>query len=122
MTPGQALKQAIHVARARTELTADTQLARKAGVHYDTLMNWYGDKTVPRPAEVKRVADALGIPYSDLMAAYEGTDPAPQPLQDAIRDLITELRLGRQQQADATLALLQALESIVTRGRISSSQ
>jgi hypothetical protein len=60
LSGGQALKQAIHVARARTDLTSDMGLARRAGVSYDTFMNWFGDKTVPRPHEVKKVADVLG--------------------------------------------------------------
>ena len=51
-------------------------------------MNWFGDKTVPRGAELQKVARALGIGYSNLEAAYEGRDPEPQPLQDAIRDLV----------------------------------
>jgi hypothetical protein len=45
LSGGLALKQAIHVARARTELTSDRQLATRAGVSYDTFMNWFGDKT-----------------------------------------------------------------------------
>lgn len=110
---GKALKQAIHVARARAEITSDVQLALRSGVSYDTFMNWFGDKTTPRPAEVKRVADVLGVSYGDLIAAYEGRDPQPQPLQDAIRELIEELRLSRAQQDEATLALLRALAAVV---------
>lgn len=89
---GKALKRAIHVARARAGLTSDVQLSVQAGVHYDTLMNWYGDRTVPRPAEVKKVATVLGVPYGDLMAAYDGTDPEPKPVQDALVDLANVLR------------------------------
>lgn len=112
---GAAIKQAIHVARAKAGITSDVQLAARSGVSYDTFMNWYGDKTTPRPAEVKRVADTLGISYGDLIAAYEGRDPEPQPLQDAIRDLIVEMRLSRAQQDEATLALLRALGAVVRR-------
>ncbi len=89
---GKALKQAIHVARAKTDMTSDMELARRAHVSYDTLMNWYGDKTTPRPHEVKKVADILGVSYGDLLAAYDGSDPEPQPLQDAIAELVTEIR------------------------------
>jgi transcriptional regulator with XRE-family HTH domain len=109
---GQALKQAIHVARARTDMTSDTQLAIRAGVSYDTFMNWFGDKTTPRPAEVKKVADALGIRYAELMAAWEGRPIDPPPLQDAIRELVEELRLSRIQQHEATIALMQAVGSL----------
>lgn len=89
---GKALKQAIHVARARTDMTSDVELARRAHVSYDTLMNWYGDKTVPRPHEVKKVGDVLGVSYSDLIAAWEGKDPEPPPLQEAIAELVVEIR------------------------------
>lgn len=89
---GPALKRAIHVARARTDMTSDMELARRAHVSYDTLMNWYGDKTVPRPHEVKKVGDVLGVSYGDLIAAWEGKDPEPPVLVDKIDELITEIR------------------------------
>ena len=89
---GKALKRAIHVARARTDMTSDMELARRAHVSYDTLMNWYGDKTVPRPHEVKKVGDVLGVSYSDLIAAWEGKDPEPAALVDKIDELVVEIR------------------------------
>jgi transcriptional regulator with XRE-family HTH domain len=99
---GRALKQAIHVARARAGILYDTDLAVRAGVSYDTLMNWYGGRTRPRGKEMQRVASTLGVPYASLEAAYEGRDPEPQPLQDAVRDLtgavrelVTEMREDR---------------------------
>lgn len=116
---GTALKRAIRVARARTDITSDMELSRQAGVHYDTLMNWYGNRTTPRPFEVKKVAAVLGIPYGDLMAAWEGYDPEPPPLQDAVRELVGEMRalvaesrLARAQQDEATMALLRALGAL----------
>jgi hypothetical protein len=116
---GAALKRAVRVARARTEITSDMELARRASVHYDTLMNWYGDRTTPRPFEVKKVAAVLGVPYGDLMAAWEGYDPEPPPLQDAVRELVGEMRaliaesrLARAQQDEATMALLRALGAL----------
>jgi transcriptional regulator with XRE-family HTH domain len=114
---GQALKQAIHVARARAGITSDMELSRRADVSYDTFMNWYGDKTLPRGHEIKKVADALGVPYGDLMAAYEGRDLEPPPLQDAIRELIEEMRLTRAQQHEATDAILSALAAVLHPGR-----
>lgn len=86
-----------------------------AGVSYDTLMNWYADRTTPRPTEVRRVALALGARFADLMAAYDGTEPEPVPLQDAIRELVGELREQRAQQEVATLALLRAVNALMTR-------
>jgi hypothetical protein len=121
---GAALKQAIHVARARAGITSDMQLALQAHVHYDTFMNWYGDRTVPRPAELKKVADVLGISYGDLMGAYEGRDPEPQPLQDALRELVeavralvAESRLSRATQVESTEALLRAVAAVVPPDR-----
>lgn len=125
LTGGQALKQAIHVARARTDYTSDMQLAIAAGISYDTFMNWFGDKTTPRPAEVKKVADALGIRYDNLMAAWEGRPIEPPPLHEAIADLVSEIRqsieesrLARAQQHEATLELMRAVGSLGAGGRV----
>lgn len=117
LTGGQGLKQAIHIARARTEITSDVELSRRAGVSYDTLMNWYGNKTTPRGHELKKVADVLGVRYVELMDAWEGRASEPPPLQEAIRELIAEMRLSRAQQDEATLAILQALAALVPPGR-----
>jgi hypothetical protein len=119
---GPALKRAIHIARARTDITSDMELARRADVHYDTLMNWFGDRTTPRPFEVRKVAAVLGVPLQDLMGAWEGYDPEPPPLQDAVRELVGEMRalvaesrLARAQQDEATMALLRALGALAHR-------
>ena len=90
---GQRIRHEIHVARARnTELTSDSALALAAGVHYDTLMNWYSGKTMPRPFHVRKVATILQVPYSELLAAYEGTAPPDQPLHVAVAELVAEIR------------------------------
>lgn len=96
---GPALKRAVHVARARAGIASDAELANTAGVHYDTLMNWYAGRTVPRPAEVRKVAEALGVPYGDLLAAYDGRAPEPPALHESIERLVLELRESRRQQA-----------------------
>lgn len=88
---GARLKQAIHVARARANILYDTDLAVRAGVHYDTLMNWFSGKTVPRGSELRKVGQVLGVAYADLMAAYEGRPAEPPPLQDAIKELVQSL-------------------------------
>lgn len=113
---GSALKKAIHLARARAGIVSDMELARRAQVSYDTFMNWYGDKTVPRPHEVKKVADVLGVRYSDLLAAYEGHDPEPPLLQDAIHELVTEMRLEREQQHETAMAIMRALAALLPSG------
>ena len=112
-TGGSALKKAIHLARARAGIVSDMELARRAQVSYDTFMNWYGDKTVPRPHEVKKVADVLGVRYSDLLAAYEGHDPEPPPLQDAIHELVEEMRLSRAQQHETAMAIMRTLAALL---------
>lgn len=89
---GQALKQAIHIARAKTDMTSDMELARRAHVSYDTLMNWYGNKTTPRPHEVKKVAEILDVSYGDLIAAWEGRETEPPALHEAIHELVEEIR------------------------------
>lgn len=113
---GQALKVAIHIARAKTDMTSDSQLARRAGVHYDTLMNWFSERTVPRPFELSKIAKVLDVSLNDLLSAWEGRPVEPPPLQDAIRELVEEMRLQRAQEHEATMALLQAIGSLVPAG------
>jgi transcriptional regulator with XRE-family HTH domain len=118
-TGGPALKQAIHVARARASITSDMQLALRAGVSYDTLMNWYSGRTTPRPAELKKVADAMDVRLVELMDAWDGRDPEPPELADAIRDLVGEIRADRERNAAMVLALVgiisDALDTITTQ-------
>lgn len=113
---GQALKTAVHVHREQAGITSDRQLSARAGVHYDTLMNWYAGRTLPRPAELKKVADVLGVRLVELMDVYEGRDPAPPELVEVIGELVVELRLmlselraGRVLQEESTAAILRAL-------------
>ncbi len=119
-----ALKRTIRTARERQGITSDLQLASKAGVSYDTLMNWWSGRTTPRPAELKKVADVLDVRLVDLMDAYEGRDPEPPSLVDAIRELADEirvlvydLRLSRVQQEEGTAAILRALGVMAQSGR-----
>jgi transcriptional regulator with XRE-family HTH domain len=120
---GAALKLAIHVAREKAEITSDRQLALKAGVHYDTLMNWFAGRTLPRPAELKKIADVLGVRLVDLMDVYEGRDPEPPDLIEVIGQLVDELRvavvemrMGRVAQEEQTAAILRAIGSAVRSG------
>jgi transcriptional regulator with XRE-family HTH domain len=94
-------------------MTSDTQLSLRAQVHYDTLQNWYSGRTIPRPAELRKVADALGIRYSDLQDAYDGRDPEPPTLVMAIEELIVELRRQREEQHQATSAILRTLGAVL---------
>jgi transcriptional regulator with XRE-family HTH domain len=112
---GKALQRAIHIARARVGITSDMALSLAAPVSYDTLMNWYSNKTRPRGAELQKVAKVLDIPYATLEAAYEGRDPEPQPLHEAVADLtravrvlVAEIREDRERGQDAAAAMLRA--------------
>jgi hypothetical protein len=50
-------------------------LAEEADVSYDTLHAWFRGRP-PTPRAGGKVSLALGVTYSDLLAAYEGTTPA----------------------------------------------
>lgn len=98
----EALKRAIRAARGQAGIESDTALALRSGVHLQTLQNWMYGKTTPRPSELHKVARLLDLRLDDLMAVYEGRDPEPKPLQDAIRELIDQL--GEQTKAITELA------------------
>lgn len=91
------LKRAIRAARSRAGIESDQELALRAGVHLQTLQNWMYGKTTPRPHELSKVANLLNVPMADLMAIYEGRAVEPPPLQDAIRELVEEMRLERRE-------------------------
>lgn len=113
---GERLKRAVHAARELAGIPSDLQLSMKSGVHYDTLMNWYSGRTTPRPAELMKVAEAIDLRLVDLMDVYEGRDPRPPALEEALAELVAELRvvthemrLSRVLQEEATAAILRAL-------------
>lgn len=100
----EALKRTIRAARSHQNIKSDMELSLRAGVHLQTIQNWMYGKTTPRPSELSKVAQALDMSMADLMAVYEGRDPEPPPLQDAVRDLtgavrelVTEIRADRKQ-------------------------
>jgi transcriptional regulator with XRE-family HTH domain len=106
---GQRLRQAIHEARASKGIDSDYQLSIVAGIHYDTLMNWFSGATVPRPAAVRKVAAALDVPYGDLLATYEGREPARIPLEQAVADLIVEIRAAVVEDRRARAEMMRAI-------------
>lgn len=120
---GDALKLAIHVARERSGITSDTQLAGQAGVSYDTLMNWFGERTTPRPAELKKVADAIGVRLVDLMDAWEGREPMAPGLESAVHaliaqigELVDELRRDRIVREESAVAMMRAFGALALPG------
>jgi transcriptional regulator with XRE-family HTH domain len=106
---GQALRQAIHEARARAGIDTDTELALRSRVSYDTLMNWYSGATTPRPAIVRKLAATLDVPYGDLLAAYDGTEPEPVPLHEAVQSLILEIRAAMIDERRARAELMRTI-------------
>lgn len=115
---GQRLKMAIRSRREAVGITSDLQLSKVATVSYDTFMNWFSGKTTPRPFEVRKVADVLGVPYGDLLAAYEGREPDAVPLEQAVADLIVEIRASivdeRRARADMMRTITAALAASLT--------
>ena len=111
----EALKRTIRAARSNANIKSDQELALRSGVHLQTIQNWMYGKTTPRPSELAKVAQALDMSMADLMAVYEGRDPQPQPLQDAVRELtdavrelVDEMREERERGEDAASAMLRA--------------
>lgn len=100
-------------ARAKPPITSDVQLAVRAGVHYDTLMNWYAGRTLPRGNALRQVADALGVKYADLQDAYDGRDPEPPTLVEAIQELVAEIRKSEQVHAESTDMILRTLGAML---------
>lgn len=118
---GQALKQAVHVARVRAGIKSDLQLSIVASMDYETLLSWWSGRARPKGATLQKVAFALNVPYADLEAAYEGRDPEPQPLQDAVRDLtvavrtlVREMQEERERGEDAATAMVQAARALAS--------
>ena len=109
------LKRALRAARSNAGIKSDQELALRSGVHLQTLQNWMYGKTTPRPAELSKVATALDVPFADLMAIYEGRDPEPPPLQDAIRELVEEMRIDRRERHEAHIAMLQMVQGLITK-------
>lgn len=111
--PGPALKQAIHVARIQAGIATDIELARRAGVSYDTLMNWYSERTTPRPAEMAKVGKVVGLRLVDLMDTWEGRDPQPPALEEVLRELVAEIRVATYEERKSRIALEEATATIL---------
>lgn len=110
-------------------MTSDVQVSERAGVSYDTLMNWFAGKTSPRGAEMRRVADALSVPYVALEAAYQGVEQEPLPLQESVRelvdslnDLVAELRMTRAEQVVVVEQMAEALGRMATTPEVAAQQ
>lgn len=88
---GDQLKARIEAAlRGHESVRSMRALARTAHVQPNTLYSWFTDKTTPRTYELGRVAEVLGVPLTDLWAAYGG-DPTPRTTEEhRVASLIEE--------------------------------
>jgi transcriptional regulator with XRE-family HTH domain len=81
-----------------------TALARKAGLRPNTLSSWWTEGRRPDSASLQRVAIALGVDLSELVAAYEGssgrtwvfTDPELEALIDRVSEVTVRRVLAEQ--------------------------
>lgn len=88
--------------------------AERYGIGRDTVYAlWRGRE--PQPDTLRRIADALGITYDELLRIRAGIEKEPAPegtgsLAEAIRLLASELRAAREEreQGDARLRAVEA--------------
>ena len=111
----EELKRALRAARSNAGIKSDQELALRSGVHLQTLQNWMYGKTTPRPSELSKVAAVLDVPFADLMAIYEGREIEPPPLQDAIRELVEEMKIDRRERHEAHIAMLQMIQALIAQ-------
>lgn len=103
---GLILKRAIHVARAAAGIRSDVALADAAGMRYQTLMDWYADRSRPTPGPLSKIAEVLDMPVADLWAAWEGRPTRP--------DDIAELVAALDRHTEAVTALVEELRAALT--------
>jgi hypothetical protein len=72
---GKRLKAYVQDRMGMVGIATLVELAERADVAYDTLHAWFRGRP-PTPRAGGRVAVTLGVTYSELLAAYEGGQPA----------------------------------------------
>jgi hypothetical protein len=72
---GRRLKAFVHDRMGVEGIATLVELAERADVAYDTLHAWFRGRP-PTPRAGGRAALTLGVTYSELLAAYEGGQPA----------------------------------------------
>lgn len=70
-TAGRRLKEYVLDRMGEGDVATLLQLADEADVDYDTLHAWFRGRA-PSPKAGGKVANVLGVTYSELLAAYEG--------------------------------------------------
>lgn len=46
------------------------QLGRRIGVEREVISRWATGKAIPRPSNVKKMAEALNVPYLELLQVF----------------------------------------------------
>lgn len=72
---GQRLRGYVQDRMSARGIATLVELAERSDVAYDTLHAWFRGRA-PTPRAGGKVALALGVTYSELLAAYEGGTPA----------------------------------------------
>lgn len=72
--------------------------ARKVGASQSNVSQWLNDGSIPKPASIAKIADALGLDYNEVMRRSgripPDESPTPEPVVDS--DLLRKLeRLAR---------------------------
>jgi transcriptional regulator with XRE-family HTH domain len=52
------------------------QLARKMGVSRERISLWARGETKPRPANMKKIAEIVNVPYNEVMEIFYGEHTA----------------------------------------------
>ena len=76
---GAALRGYLLRVMAAAGVRSFAELARRAGIRENTIVEWWSKGKVPSNDSLGKIARALGLPggASDLIAAYEGRRAGP---------------------------------------------
>ena len=92
---GQALRAYLESKLPVPDARSITSLARKAGLRPTTMSGWWSRGNSPDSASLRLLAEAISVPLSDLIGAYEGssgrswvfTDPELEALIDRVSEV-----------------------------------
>ena len=110
------LKRELRIGMSGKGIDSWGRLAGGSGVSPTTIENWIYGRTVPQAKQLRRVGEFLR-PHSNpaaLEAAYAGMSPPEPPIEEALRELVPEIRelillLRAQHDADVGNAFADAL-------------
>ncbi len=70
------------------------RLAETSGIGSPVLSRWERGETRPSPANLERLAPALGVPYEDLLKMCGYLPGAPAPLNQTLSALLSAVEAG----------------------------